>query len=258
MPRPGLIFEDEICWTPPTLWQGRLFVRSPSLAVCLYIGQPEHWYKGANWKAGSRKASWHFDGTWMVSRERDFPNDAFTWEELTLWFVACVIILGGAALMTGLTLVPIKRFTRREFSWPPFLWSATFILGFLGPNLFSSLFDTCLFTWPVFIYAALHVTMPAYCRAGQHSCQARARWLARFAVVGLILVSVGYYELCKTVGMFIAWSFLFGFLPCFPLTYLAALADIKKQKTWLVASSALVAFAVFFWSCPVFLMWKSN
>jgi outer membrane protein assembly factor BamB len=33
------LFEDEVCWTPPTLWQGRLFVRSPSSLVCVYVGR---------------------------------------------------------------------------------------------------------------------------------------------------------------------------------------------------------------------------
>jgi len=42
------LFEDDTCWTPPALWQGRLFVRSPSHAVCLYVGRPENLPAGAS------------------------------------------------------------------------------------------------------------------------------------------------------------------------------------------------------------------
>src|SRR5581483_2323889 len=31
------LFADETCWTPPTLDDGRLFVRSPSRGVCVYV-----------------------------------------------------------------------------------------------------------------------------------------------------------------------------------------------------------------------------
>ena len=35
------LFDDEICWTPSTLWRGKLFLRSPSRAVCVYVGRAD-------------------------------------------------------------------------------------------------------------------------------------------------------------------------------------------------------------------------
>ena len=90
------LFDDEICWTPPTIWQGRLFVRNPSQAICLYVGRPENMPKNVNLvKPGSRQSSWRFDSSLLFAREREYPNDAFTWEELSLWFVSCIISFRG-------------------------------------------------------------------------------------------------------------------------------------------------------------------
>src|SRR5262249_7328518 len=71
------LFEDELCWTPPTLWRGRLFARSPSQAVCLYVGRPEDQPAAAAAPAPAPAArARRLDTTWLLSRERDYPNDA--------------------------------------------------------------------------------------------------------------------------------------------------------------------------------------
>jgi outer membrane protein assembly factor BamB len=251
------LFDDEICWTPPTLWQGRLFVRNPSQAICLYVGRPENMPKNVNFvKPGPSHSSWRFDSSLLLAREREYPNDAFTWEELSLWFVSCLILIVVAALGTGAILYAVQRMTGLSLAWTPFFWGAVFVLGWLGPNVFSSLLMACLFTWPLSLYAAFHLTVLAYCRAQRDVARAGARWLARLAVVALIIVCLAYYELCQSVGMFIAWCFLFGLLPSFPLAYVAARAAINHKKTWLVACWTLLAFAGFFWSCLGFLWWK--
>ncbi len=95
------LFEDEICWTPPTLWQGRLLLRSPSRAVCLFVGRTENLPAGVSATDLVHKSwSWHFDAAWLISRERDYPNDAPTLEEMTLWFCSCLLLaFCGAALL---------------------------------------------------------------------------------------------------------------------------------------------------------------
>ena len=47
-------------------------------------------------------------------------------------------------------------------------------------------------------------------------------------IVALLLVCYAYFEACKMVGMFIAWSFLVGFPFAFPFTFLAAL-DVAAE-----------------------------
>lgn len=251
------LFEDETCWTQPTLWQGRLLIRSPSQMVCLYVGRPENLPEGTTTVSGASASSWRLDSTWSLSRERDYPNDAPSWEEMLLWFGASVVLIfGGAALMTGLLSLLGRRWFHRPFwLWVVFLL-LVFLLGLLGPNFFSELLDRCLFTWPVSLYAAFHLTLLACGWAEQHPDRRRARWLARLVVVGLLLVCYGYFELCKTIGMFVAWYFLFGLLPAFPVTWLAVRAAVKQQRSWIIAAWMLLAFAVFFWSCQGLYLWK--
>jgi hypothetical protein len=189
--------------------------------VCVHVGH------GDTAPAGTVPAapvsSWRFDTSWLLTREREYPNDAPTWEEMT----------------------------------PRFLGLA-FVLGLLGPNLFSTLADRCLFTWPASLCTAFHATVLVCGWAEtQQTSRRRARWLARLAVVSLLLVCWGYFELCRAVGMFIAWGFLFGLPFAFPLTYLAVRAQLKGHRTIFVALWTLLAFTAFYWSCQGLLLWKA-
>ena len=151
------LFESETCWTPPTLSQGRLFVRSPSHAVCLYVGSPEHLGKEiAISPIVQQSRWWRFNPAWLASRERDYPNDAPTQEEMATWFGACMLIVfGGGALGTGLILLLARLFSVwRPAALPVFL-TVSFALGLLGPNLFSALADCFLFTWPASLYTRI-------------------------------------------------------------------------------------------------------
>src|SRR5262249_48492811 len=191
------LFEDETCWTPPTLSDGRLFVRGESQAACVYVGRPEN-AAGTPARAtpGRPVRSWRFDANWLLSRERDYPNDAPSWEEMELWFGACVLVFGGAALGAALVHLLAKWFVGRQLPGSLIFLGLAFVLGFLGPNVFSSLLDRCLFTWPASLYAAFHATVLACWWAEQHPGQRRARWLARLAIVGFLLVGYAYFELC--------------------------------------------------------------
>jgi len=183
-------------------------------------------------------------------------NDAFSWDELTLWFAACVLVFGGSALVCSMILFLGKRMLGRELPGTAIFWALVFVLGYLGPNALSAWFDRCLFTWPASLYAAFHATVVVSCWADRHAADRRARWLARLAFAGLLLVGYGYYALCESVGMFIGWTFLFGFLPAFPGTWLGARAQIKLQRLWIVAVLTLLAFTIYFWSCQALLLWK--
>ena len=253
------LFDDEICWTPPTLWQGRLLVRSPSRATCLFVGRAENMPAGLP-TAGSaqRNRSWHFNASWLLSRERDYPNDAPSLEEMTLWFNACLLIaFGGAALITGLVCGLLKYGQSRRSAGPFLFWFCVFILGCLGPNALSGLLDRFLFTWPASLYASFHVTVLVCTHASRQ--QGRwSGWTARLVILGLLLLCFVYFESCKIIGMFVGWAFLFGLPIAFPFTYLAGRSTTMQRRIWVQGVWSLLAFAVFFWSCEGLLLWKSG
>lgn len=240
------LFDDEICWTPPTVCDGRLFARSPSKAVCLWVGKTDLPADVETVSPPPATWSWRFDAAWLVSREREYPNDAPTWGEMATWFAACVAILAVAA---GAAL-PFPGWRQ------PIFLAAAFVLGVLGPGVLSAAFDRLLFTWPASLYAAFHATLGACRWATLHPERRSAGWLARLAIVGLVLVSYGYVEACRSAGMFVVWAFLIGYPAAVLPTWLAVRSAMTGRPAW-AAAWTLAGFTAFFWSGQGLLLWKA-
>jgi hypothetical protein len=225
-------------------------VRSPSRAVCLYVGRPQD--APAITAAVEHPArSWQPDVTWLISREREYPNDALSVEELALWFGAGLLDLAGA----GLLLLLARRWL--DLPAGPTYWGTAFVLGLLGPGPISALCDRLIFTWPLAVYVAFHATVLAYVWAGREP-QRRRCWLARLTLAAMLLIGWGYFELCRAAGMYIVWAFLAGFPAALPLTLLAVRAEINGQRPWLIALWTLPAFALFFASGQALLWCKTT
>jgi outer membrane protein assembly factor BamB len=252
------VFEGEVCWTAPTLSEGRLFLRSPSQAVCVHVGRAEKVSGSDPAPVREPSRSWRFSTDWLLAREREYPNDAFSWDELALWFAACLVIaFGGAAVMTTVVLFVAGRLGMAKLPGTAIFLACAFVLGLAGPSLLASLSDRCVFTWPASLYAAFHATLLTCWWAEQQPSKRRARWLARLAVAVFLLVAYAFFELCKSVGMFVGWSFLIGFLPAFPFALLAVRARMAPSRRWITAGWTTLAFTAFFWSCQGLLLWKS-
>jgi outer membrane protein assembly factor BamB len=83
------VFGGAICWTPPALHAGRLYLRSPTRAACLYVGKPER--LEGRMRERTRPASAIVDArpldwTWVVGGEREYPADLLSLNELALWY----------------------------------------------------------------------------------------------------------------------------------------------------------------------------
>src|SRR5262249_16899710 len=152
--------------------------------------------------------------------------------------------LGGAALASLL----VRMLTRRRLPGTPVFLGLAFVLGLVGGSAGSVWLDRCLFTWPASLYAALHATVWNCFWAEAPPPRRYAPWLARLAMLGLVLVGYGYFELCRAVGMFIAWSFLLGFPLAFTFTILAVRAERRHRRSWITAVWTFLAFSAFFWS----------
>jgi len=251
------LFDDEICWTPPTLWKGRLFVRSPSRGVCLFVGEPDALPSGVTTtKITPQPRGWKIGMFWLFGRERDFPNDAFSERELFTWFTACLAILAAAVPLSWLVRVCIRRTLGREIASLPTYWGWVILMGLLGPAVGGVLWETMLFTWPVCLFAVFQCVVFTACWAAQDPHDRRRRWLARLGFVALLAAGYGFYSGCALAGMFVGWTFLFGFLTALPVSLLAGWAWLRERAAWIVASITIFAFAMFFWGAQALLLWK--
>jgi hypothetical protein len=243
------LFEGEICWTPPTLWNGLAYVRSPSKLVCLEVGdQPE---ASSTSPPAVTRRPWRFDGSWLVSREREYPNDAPSAEEAVLWYGAglAMLVIAGAVAMLA-----------RQFVRPAIALSigvvVSFALGLAGTNLLSSAADRLLFTWPVSLYAAFGgvVHLGSAVLAPDVT---RGRWFARLGLIAFLAICLGYFWLCRFVGLTVFWAFLFGFPFAAPFTLGSARCH-RHRRGWLGGFVELLGFSAFYWAGIGLLAWKNG
>jgi outer membrane protein assembly factor BamB len=254
------IFHSGICWTAPALDRGRLFVRNQSQAACIFLGNPATLAKEDLSKAiGAvdlpQSISW--DWTWILSREREYPFDAPRWSELRLWFAFSVLGVFLPAIVVGIATNGLVRCYRpdiaRRAGWLAF-GSSSIALGMVGTTLYSELWDTFVFTWPVSMFVAFQTMVQTSVHSGRQSANSRFRWGIRALMLIFVALCIGYYLICRKLGIVVGWGFLFGFLPAFPASVLVA--RLEKRSTPVAQLMLTLAFVLYFWGSGIFTMWK--
>src|SRR5258706_6027573 len=101
------IFPGETCWTAPALNRGRLYVRSPTRAACLFVGKPER--MTPRQRALSAAALPTIpkvglsDVTWLLGAQREYPFEMPDMRELARWYLFSLGALAAAGLIAGVT-----------------------------------------------------------------------------------------------------------------------------------------------------------
>ena len=223
------------CWTPPTLHDGRLFVRDQSRMACLYVGDPDR-LRPEQRLAPEAPSSLRWDWSKLVVVEPDYPNDLPTWGEFRLWFAACLACFGlaGAAALVSRSRVV--------------LGCVALVVGAAGTTAVGYAGGPFVLTWPAALFAALQLTVAVVSWAERQGDRRKARRWSRLAGVLFLALCFGYYELCKNVGLATGWTFLMGLLPAYPFAVLAA----RRSSWW-----GVVGFVVYYWGSVGFIVWKS-
>ncbi|NQU21688.1 MAG: PQQ-like beta-propeller repeat protein [Candidatus Nealsonbacteria bacterium] len=257
------VFPGERCWTAPALHRGRLYLRSPTRTACLYLGKPEHLDRQqlARAQPVSKVAKPKgIDLAWLVGGEREFVFDLPDATELGRWYAFSLAgVLGTAAAMA------CAVWLAAGWKWPGgarragriVFWSAVFAGGLLGTPIFNRLYSQFVFTWPVCLFAAHQITLTAIVRASQQPADRRAKWTSSIATLALLLVCLSYYLLCRELGLAVAWVFLLGFLPSWPVALPAAHRLQHEGPPWRDVVWATLSFSVFYWACGVFLLCRA-
>ena len=98
------VFHDEICWSPPALARGRLYLRTQTRAVCLYLGSQPLEAKQAVQSIAAIPRGRAFDPTALLGGEREYPATTPEWSEFRHWYLWGVAGIGLATVVSWLVL----------------------------------------------------------------------------------------------------------------------------------------------------------
>jgi outer membrane protein assembly factor BamB len=250
------VLDGGIGWTPPALWNDRLFIRNQSRAACVYVGPADRLDAAARTPV-STPAGEPFDWGRLLTHEPDFPHDAPTSADVGRWFAWCVGgVFGGAAAVAGLVwLIARAMRSARPRSWAGGAFVvAAMLIGLAGTTVFSAWADVFVLTWPPALYAVFRLTLGVVVWAEARPGQRGPRLAARAAVLLLVAVCYGYYRLCLEVGYTMAWAFLAGFLPAAPCAVVAA----RTRRWWVGVLADAAGFGVYFWMSGLLPGWKDR
>ena len=258
------VFGDEICWTAPALDRGRLYVRSPSRGACLYLGRPEGLARQrlvAARRVSEIAESKRLDPARLLGGEREYPADRPTGRELGVWYGASLVgVLGVAAALGALAYV-VMRMLRPAGARPlsrVVFWAALFPLGVAATPVFNGLGEEFVFTWPAGLFAAHQITLIAVFGSHRPDRGRGSWWAPAAAGLGLLAACLGYFHLCRVLGLAMEWVFLLGFLPSWPVAIPAALRLCRNRRLLEDLLWAFLSFSLYYWACGGYLTWAAR
>jgi outer membrane protein assembly factor BamB len=250
------VLTGEICWSQPVLRAGRLFLRTHSRAVCLYLGAP------ANLDPTLRTRLLTLEDipqqrfvdltAVLLGVEPDYAFDLPSPEWFCTWYVAgsALLLLSILTALVGCGAVrlSIRRWPRYEAArW--LCWSAAFGLGAVGTTWLSLWRNDFVFTWPLALFVAFQAVV-AQCRSRRSAAVSRtASWVAVATVAFFVASCLAYYWLCRRLSLVTEWGFLCGFMAALPFS-IAAVFLCQRSRWRLLWETfvTLLAFAAFYWS----------
>jgi len=257
------IFTDEICWTAPTLHRGRVYLRSPSKAACVYLGRPEDLGREQRQRAAPASElarSRRMNLTRLVGGERQYAFDPAGPRELGLWYAFSLGgVLAPAAIVGSLIslLAGIWWPRRARGIGRAVFWCAAFMLGAAGTPVYNRLWGEFVFTWPVCLLVAHQIAINAITWAGRQADSKWARWVSLLATFCFLAVCLQYYLVCRRLSLATEWLFLLGFLPSWPLAVPAARLLRRERPVWVEFLWAGATFSAYFWAAGGILIAKA-
>ena len=264
------VFTDEICWTPPALSNGRVYLRTQSRAVCLFIGRETSSSEGTSQTVADIPRASRVDVSSWLGGEREFPATAPERSDLWRWYAwtAGVIVAAGVCL---LLISAVGSFLRspeddpmaapgassRSIVWiSAAYWIAIIGGGLVGSGLLNPGRDELLFTWPLALWGLMQIAVEASVRATQKKI-GTAAWSARGAILFFVVGCCVYFHLCRQLGLAPEWSFLTGFVPAAPLAMLIARWFRRNGfRRLAVLPAHVVSYTIYFWGSVLFMTWR--
>ncbi|MBT6483681.1 MAG: PQQ-like beta-propeller repeat protein, partial [Planctomycetaceae bacterium] len=254
------VLSGEICWTPPALHRGRLFLRNPTRAACLFLGKPE--LRESKSAAVSLTVAdipqhEHWDFSQLLGVEPEYAFDVPSREWLLMWYVASLVgVLGVSGLLTFLVRLCVgRRMTlarmRRMF------WTLAFLLGAIATTPLSLWRNEFVFTWPVALFISFQATVYQIGRSKTQTTDRWQSWRSRAVALGFVGVCLSYFLICRRLSLVTEWVFLAGFVAALPFLLLSARLAYRHAKpiAWELLLTA-IAFSAYYWGSTALLFFR--
>jgi hypothetical protein len=256
------VFEDEICWTAPTLHRRRVYLRSPTRAACIYLGDPSE--LGSGQAAHARPASEirparSVDYRWLVGPQQREAPDRPTRDQLVQWYL--VMLIGGmipAAVLAGGCRCIGHIFHRDlQAASHAMFWLVLLLPGVILTATGSLVTERFLFTWPLILLVAQHFALTAVLRTRNRLSHDSAPWAASFGTLVFFAICLIYFHLCRRLDLDFGWAFLLGFLPSWPVAVPLAWKVSRRSSVLVLFVGTTMAFSAYYWAVAGYFLWNS-
>ena len=180
------VFRGEMCWTAPCLDHGRLYLRSPTKAACLYVGPPggldRRQQEMAVPTSALPKSRW-LELSWLVGAERECPFELPDLSELRRWYVFSLGVVAAAGVLAagvyGAFWLGCRRWARLAARIA--LWLGMLVLGVVATPLGNRFSSQFIFTWPVSLLVVHQFAVATIFWAKQPERKKTAAWCGAVA-----------------------------------------------------------------------------
>ncbi|MDB5292970.1 MAG: outer rane biosis protein BamB, partial [Phycisphaerales bacterium] len=247
------VFPGETCWTAPSLHRGRLYLRSPTRAACLFVGKLERMSPRQRALAAPPAAIAKVppaDVTWLVGAEREYPFELPDLRELTRWYLFSLSALAAAGLSAGVAYGTSRLWCGGWSRLPAAVvfWSGLLVFGIVATPLANRYWSQFVFTWPLSLMAVHQIALAVVSWSKQPERSKAADWAGVAGAGLLVLTCLLYFKLTRQLSLAPAWYFLVTFPIAWPIAVPAARRLCRQGR---LAGDILWMFAVFsvyFWA----------
>ena len=233
------VFDDGVCWTPPALADGLLYLRTQEAVACLDL-RTAGAAPATRSAADLRQPRWTSGvGDLLLGGEREHPFEPPDLPTLRFWYLGSLVL----AVLPGLLLGCRRRRVR-------VVWAAAgcVALGIAATPAVNRLADTGFFlSWPATLFGGLLLAVHASEAVKREPASRPARRRARLAGIGLLVLCGGYFWLLRLHSLPHEWVFLLGLFPA----ALPTLWAVRRRSPLAFVPLAFLAFTVLFWSGPL-------
>jgi outer membrane protein assembly factor BamB len=245
----GEIFPDELCWTPPAIWKGRLYLRGEKHIACIALNNEMKTHTGIIKQKNEVLSLPALIDDWLIT----YQGDAFLSPGISLismWYIFSLLVFAISALTAYFLYL----------KWGNFFYQflvIAILLSIFSPLAFSPLTGSFIFTTQSVIY--LGALFVIHIRYSFIKAQKSSRnLLSRLSLSIFIVLSALYFLCCDRLFIVAGLGFPFGLIPALPFAIILVKKVLREEKIIKTILLFISAHAVYFWSAAFLILIKTG